>query len=65
MNTKFTTELRARGLQITDKEALKLQQLAVCQYRKIYANQCLKKRISIIIYFLYLHKLVPLMSFCI
>lgn len=43
MNTKFTTELRARGLQITDKEALKLQQLAVCQYRENLCKPVLKK----------------------
>lgn len=43
MNTKFTTELRARGLQITDKEALKLQQLAVCQYRENICKPVLKK----------------------
>lgn len=43
MNTKFTTELRARGLQITDKEALKLQQLAVCQYRENLCEPVLKK----------------------
>ena len=33
-NSKFSTELRARGLQITEKEAKYLMEIAVADYRE-------------------------------
>ena len=38
-STKFITELRARGLQITEKEAKYLMEIAVADYRENQVKQ--------------------------
>ena len=42
-STKFLTELRARGLQITEKEAQYLMEIAVADYRKNQVKPILKR----------------------
>lgn len=42
-STKFLTELRARGLQITEKEAQHLMEIAVSNYRENQVKPILKR----------------------
>lgn len=42
-STKFITELRARGLQITEKEAKYLMEIAVADYRENQVKPILKR----------------------
>ena len=42
-STKFITELRARGLQITEKEAKYLMEIAVADYRESQVKPILKR----------------------
>ena len=42
-STKFLTELRARGLQITEKEAKYLMDIAVADYRENQVKPLLKR----------------------
>ena len=42
-NSKFSTELKARGLQITEKEAKYLMEIAVADYRENQVKPILKR----------------------
>lgn len=42
-STKFLTELRARGLQITVQEAKHLQDIAIADYRENQVKPILKR----------------------
>lgn len=56
-STKFITELRARGLQITEKEAKYLMEIAVADYRENQVKPILKRENMA-------HYLILALAFC-
>lgn len=56
-STKFLTELRARGLQITEKEAKYLMEIAVADYRESQVKPILKREYMA-------HYLILALAFC-
>ncbi|WP_454945975.1 hypothetical protein [Capnocytophaga granulosa] len=56
-STKFITELRARGLQITEKEAKYLMEIAVADYRESQVKPILKRENMA-------HYLILALAFC-
>ena len=56
-NSKFSTELRARGLQITEKEAKYLMDIAVADYRENQVKPILKRENMA-------HYLILALAFC-
>ena len=56
-STKFITELRARGLQITDKEAKYLMEIAVADYRESQVKPILKREYMA-------HYMIMALSYC-
>ena len=56
-STKFITELRARGLQITEKEAKYLMEIAVADYRENQVKPILKREYMA-------HYLILALAFC-
>ena len=56
-NNKFSTELRARGLQITEKEAKYLMEIAVADYRENQVKPILKRENMA-------HYLILALAFC-
>lgn len=56
-STKFITELRARGLQITEKEAKYLMEIAVADYRESQVKPILKREYMA-------HYLILALAFC-
>lgn len=56
-STKFLTELRARGLQITEKEAERLMEIAVSNYRENQVKPILKRENMA-------HYLILALAFC-
>ena len=56
-STKFLTELRARGLQITEKEAEHLMEIAVSNYRENKVKPILKREYMA-------HYMIMALSYC-
>ena len=56
-STKFLTELRARGLQITEKEAKYLMEVAVADYRENQVKPILKREYMA-------HYMIMALSYC-
>ena len=56
-STKFITELRARGLQITEKEAKYLMEIAVADYRENQVKPILKREYMA-------HYMIMALSYC-
>lgn len=56
-NSKFSTELKARGLQITEKEAKYLMEIAVADYRENQVKPILKREHMA-------HYLILALAFC-
>ena len=56
-STKFITELRARGLQITEKEAKYLMDIAVADYRENQVKPILKREYMA-------HYMIMALSYC-
>ena len=54
---KFITELRARGLQITEKEAKYLMEIAVADYRENQVKPILKREYMA-------HYMIMALSYC-